>query len=80
MNNQAVNNRIYATVLAALLGPVLEARGVKLTLDEYGSLVAATPIVFHALAGVWEKCCAAFVLYFPPKNPNPTQPVEPVKV
>lgn len=78
MNNQAINNRIYATVLAALLGPVLEARGVKLTLDEYGSLVAAAPILFHAAAAIAAKCCAAFVLYFPPKNPQ--QPVGPAKV
>lgn len=75
----AVQNRILAAVVAALLGPILDQKlGLKLSDAQLIELVGLAPVAFHALAALWAKCCAAFVIYFPP--PNPQKPVEPAKV
>lgn len=75
----AVQNRILAAVVAALLGPILDQKlGLRLSDEQLVELVGLAPVVFHALAALWAKCCAAFVLYFPPPNAQgPTAPKVP---
>lgn len=71
----AIQNRLLAGAVAALIGPILDQKfGLKLTDAQLLGLVGLAPIAYHALAAFAEKCVAAFVLYFPPK------PVEPAKV
>lgn len=73
----AVQNRMLAAVVAALLGPILDQKlGLKLTDGQLIELVGLAPVAFHALAALADKCVAAFVLYFPP----PQKPAEPAKV
>lgn len=79
MNPQAVYNRILAGLVTALLGPWWESKtGMKLSDEQVLALVALAPVAYHTVAGAWAKCVAAFLLYFPP--PNPQKPVEPAKV
>jgi hypothetical protein len=79
MDSTAIQNRLLAAPIAALLGPLIEQKlGVKLTDEQLIGLIAAAPIIYHALAAFGQKCAAAFVLYFPPPIP-PTQPVNPAK-
>jgi hypothetical protein len=49
-----------------------------LTDEQLFGLIASAPILYHTLAALGEKCVAAFLMYFPP--PNPQKPVEPAKV
>jgi hypothetical protein len=74
-----LQNRLLAAPIAALLGPLIEQKlGIKLTDEQLFGLIASAPILYHTLAALGEKCVAAFVMYFPP--PNPQKPVEPAKV
>lgn len=71
----AANNRLLVMMAGAIVAPWLDQRfGIQLTpVDTAAVLVLA----YHCAAGVWAKAVAAFVLYFPPKNP--TQPASPAK-
>jgi hypothetical protein len=73
MNSSQLQNRLYAGVLMAFLEPWLSKYGIKLDDEQATALVIAAPIAFHTAAGVWQKICNAFVLYFPPPI-RPTQP------
>jgi hypothetical protein len=71
----ALQNRLLAAPLAALLGPLIEQKlGIKLTDEQLFGLIASAPILYHTLAALGEKFVAAFVMYFPPKNPTPQAP------
>jgi hypothetical protein len=77
MDSTAIQNRLLAAPIAALLGPLIEQKlGVKLTDEQLIGLIAAAPVIYHALAAFGQKCAIAFVLYFPPRNPQqgPTAP------
>jgi hypothetical protein len=82
------DNRVLVALASPLLLPFLEQKfGIKLTLTEAGDLVGLAVLVYHGLAAVAAKACAAFLLYFPPparpvKDPLaiPQQSAEPTKV
>jgi hypothetical protein len=78
MNPQAINNRILAGAVTALLGPWWESKtGMKLSDEQVIAMVALAPVAYHMVAGAWAKCVAAFVLYFPPPSPNAPGPTAP---
>lgn len=67
MNPQAINNRLIATLVGALLVPKIErATGVKLTTDDVAALVALVPVAWHGIGAIFDRV-------FPPKQ----QPVGP---
>lgn len=70
-----ITTRLLAGLVTALIAPHLPA-GLKLTDGDTEALIALAPLAWHIIAATWQKCVAAFVLYFPP----PQQPVEPAKV
>lgn len=74
-----VVNRLLAGLVTGVIAPHLQQiTGVKLTDGDIEALIALAPLAWHAAAGAWSKACAAFVMYFPP--PNPQKPLEPAKV
>lgn len=61
----------------AIVSPWLDQRyGIKLTPVDTAALLVLS---YHCAAAAWKKAVAAFVMYFPPKNPNPLQPVKPAE-
>lgn len=80
----AVQNRLIAGAVTALLVPWIEAKtGNKLSPDEVAGLVALGAVVYHALAtvGAWAASIVNRIVdkYLPPSVP-PTKPAEPAKV
>lgn len=72
-------NRLLAGLVTAIIAPhIQQVTGIKLTDGDVEMLIGLAPLAWHAVAAAWSKCIAAFVLYFPP--PNPQKPVEPAKV
>lgn len=67
MNPQAINNRLLAGLVTALLTPFLDRLGIKLTQPESEALVVLAPVAWHAVAGF-------FTRYFPPPNPTGAKP------
>lgn len=65
----ANSNRVLLSMAVALLVPFIEQRWeVKLTDDQAAGLVALAVAAWHAAAALWQRACAAFVMYFPPKQ------------